>query len=43
MLELDRRKELKLAYKQTSPPMGVYQIKNPAGVLFYNVHFSATI
>jgi hypothetical protein len=25
---LDRRKELKLAYKQTSLPMGVYQIKN---------------
>lgn len=25
---LDRRKELKLAYKQTFLPMGVYQIKN---------------
>jgi hypothetical protein len=25
---LDRRKELKLAYKQTALPMGVYQIKN---------------
>lgn len=25
---LDRRKELKLAYKQNPPPMGVYQIKN---------------
>lgn len=25
---LDKRKELKLAYKQNPPPMGVYQIKN---------------
>lgn len=25
---MDRRKELKLAYKQNPPPMGVYQIKN---------------
>jgi group I intron endonuclease len=25
---LDKRKELKLAYKQTPPPIGVYQIKN---------------
>lgn len=25
---MDRRKELKLAYKQTALPMGVYQIKN---------------
>lgn len=25
---MDRRKELKLAYKQTPPPMGVYQIKS---------------
>ncbi|VBB05922.1 Hypothetical protein LUCI_1133 [Lucifera butyrica] len=24
----DRKKELKLAYKQSPPPMGVYQIKN---------------
>lgn len=25
---MDRRKELKLQYKQNPPPMGVYQIKN---------------
>ncbi|GBG57585.1 nuclease [Sporomusaceae bacterium FL31] len=25
---MDRKKELKLAYKETPPPMGVYQIKN---------------
>lgn len=25
---MNKRKELKLAYKQTSQPMGVYQIKN---------------
>lgn len=25
---MDRRKELKLAYKQTPRPMGVYQLKN---------------
>ncbi|MFZ5943181.1 MAG: GIY-YIG nuclease family protein [Bacillota bacterium] len=25
---MDRRKELKMAYKETPPPMGVYQIRN---------------
>jgi group I intron endonuclease len=28
MLSMDRRKQLKLAYKQNPPPAGVYQIKN---------------
>lgn len=27
---MDRRKELKLQYKQNPPPMGVYQIRNQA-------------
>ncbi|MGE5454881.1 MAG: GIY-YIG nuclease family protein [Methylocystaceae bacterium] len=27
-MTLDRRKELKLQYKQNPPPMGVYQIRN---------------
>lgn len=32
---MDRRKELKLAYKETPRPMGVYQIKNTVtGKLF---------
>lgn len=36
---MDKRKELKLAYKQNPPPMGVYQIKNTAtGKIFIGSH-----
>ncbi len=34
---MDKRKELKLAYKETPRPMGVYQIKNSiTGKIFIN-------